>query len=94
MYYNINSGYRPSLEMTVNGTMIGIDTCHRLIEDRTVQELMDSYRDEVERIENGNNPEYIQQRIAGYTKDNLLQRHVQCFTKYDIFKFRSDFCWV
>lgn len=78
----MNSGYRPSLEMTVNGTMIGIDTCHRLIEDRTVQELMDSYRAEVERAEYGQDRAYIDNRIQLYAKDELQQRHVQCFTKY------------
>ena len=68
--------------MTVNGTMIGIDTCHRLIEDRTVQEIMDQFRNEVERMERGQDPQYIKQRIQDYTGNKLLQRHVQCFTKY------------
>ena len=62
--------------------MIGIDTCHRLIEDRTVQELMDSYRDEVERSEQGKPMDYIEQRWRAYVKDELSNRHVQVFTKY------------
>ena len=70
--------------------MIGIDTCHRLIEDRTLQELFESYKQQIIGEQNnlGNyNQQIIENQYRKYCRHKLLNRHVQVFTKYVISLF-------
>ena len=63
--------------------MIGIDTCHGLIEERTLQELMHQFRSQVEeniynqqQQQNINNNENIFNQWKECCNKNILGRHV------------------
>ena len=65
----------------MDGARISIDTCHRLMEERTVQEFMDALRDEVEQSDSckGRDPAYIESEWQEYCKKQIAGngRHVQ-----------------
>ena len=76
------------MEQTVNGTRLSIDTCHRLMEERTVQESMDAFRDEVEKSNRGADPKYIEEEWQQYCRQQISgnNRHVQLLTNGKLYR--------
>ena len=68
-------GYRTSLEPTVSGITLGVDTRHRLLEDRTVAECMAGYLEQVRK--HPDNKNYTQEKIESDFRELCDRRLAQ-----------------